>query len=145
MIIFSCFFFFFKQKSAYDMRISDWSSDVCSSDLSKNPNRAEERGESAQWPFRNFRDRNAATHFVPTPSRRWDRVQERASPTPRRHRTLLPSCERRIWRSKRADRHRRGWRQPEGVAALAFLLRPEPAFHRSEGGRVGTGGVRTVR
>src|SRR3546814_8242140 len=28
------FFFFFKQKTAYDMRISDWSSDVCSSDLS---------------------------------------------------------------------------------------------------------------
>src|SRR3546814_9241295 len=27
------FFFFFKQKTAYDMRISDWSSDVCSSDL----------------------------------------------------------------------------------------------------------------
>src|SRR3546814_3135803 len=26
-------FFFFKQKTAYDMRISDWSSDVCSSDL----------------------------------------------------------------------------------------------------------------
>src|SRR3546814_4523650 len=25
--------FFFKQKTAYDMRISDWSSDVCSSDL----------------------------------------------------------------------------------------------------------------
>src|SRR3546814_17224789 len=32
----SCFiycFFFFKQKTAYEMRISDWSSDVCSSDL----------------------------------------------------------------------------------------------------------------
>src|SRR3546814_17791649 len=28
------FFFFFKQKTAYEMRISDWSSDVCSSDLS---------------------------------------------------------------------------------------------------------------
>src|SRR3546814_9054311 len=28
-------FFFFKQKTAYDMRISDWSSDVCSSDLVK--------------------------------------------------------------------------------------------------------------
>src|SRR3546814_3304150 len=27
------FYFFFKQKTAYDMRISDWSSDVCSSDL----------------------------------------------------------------------------------------------------------------
>src|SRR3546814_7600507 len=37
MIVFACrfvfFFFFFKQKTAYEMRISDWSSDVCSSDL----------------------------------------------------------------------------------------------------------------
>src|SRR3546814_4520418 len=31
MVIF--LFFFFKQKTAYEMRISDWSSDVCSSDL----------------------------------------------------------------------------------------------------------------
>src|SRR3546814_18637231 len=29
------FLFFFKQKTAYDMRISDWSSDVCSSDLNR--------------------------------------------------------------------------------------------------------------
>src|SRR3546814_9417259 len=28
-------FFFFKQKTAYEMRISDWSSDVCSSDLGR--------------------------------------------------------------------------------------------------------------
>src|SRR3546814_1225249 len=28
-----CCFFFFKQKTAYEMRISDWSADVCSSDL----------------------------------------------------------------------------------------------------------------
>src|SRR3546814_7372506 len=35
MLISLCvrFFFFFKQKTAYEMRISDWSSDVCSSDL----------------------------------------------------------------------------------------------------------------
>src|SRR3546814_4724730 len=34
-MLLSCvfFFFFFKQKTAYEMRISDWSSDVCSSDL----------------------------------------------------------------------------------------------------------------
>src|SRR3546814_3675156 len=31
-LFFFCFFFF-KQKTAYEMRISDWSSDVCSSDL----------------------------------------------------------------------------------------------------------------
>src|SRR3546814_4772537 len=30
-------FFFFKQKTAYEMRISDWSSDVCSSDLIGDP------------------------------------------------------------------------------------------------------------
>src|SRR3546814_14594156 len=30
-------FFFFKQKTAYEMRISDWSSDVCSSDLVSPP------------------------------------------------------------------------------------------------------------
>src|SRR3546814_1855483 len=30
-----CLFFFFKQKTAYEMRISDWSSDVCSSDLGR--------------------------------------------------------------------------------------------------------------
>src|SRR3546814_5950876 len=37
MIVFVCicvvYFCFFKQKTAYEMRISDWSSDVCSSDL----------------------------------------------------------------------------------------------------------------
>src|SRR3546814_9595580 len=35
LCIILCFllFFFFKQKTAYEMRISDWSSDVCSSDL----------------------------------------------------------------------------------------------------------------
>src|SRR3546814_10706125 len=38
MYVFGCcelffWFFFFKQKTAYEMRISDWSSDVCSSDL----------------------------------------------------------------------------------------------------------------
>src|SRR3546814_1871570 len=31
------FVFFFKQKTAYEMRISDWSSDVCSSDLAAGP------------------------------------------------------------------------------------------------------------
>src|SRR3546814_7010200 len=33
LVLFVLCFFFFKQKTAYEMRISDWSSDVCSSDL----------------------------------------------------------------------------------------------------------------
>src|SRR3546814_21160386 len=39
----SIYFFFFKQKTAYEMRISDWSSDVCSSDLGRDgePGRVE--------------------------------------------------------------------------------------------------------
>src|SRR3546814_2558006 len=35
-VVLSHFLFFFKQKTAYEMRISDWSSDVCSSDLGVN-------------------------------------------------------------------------------------------------------------
>src|SRR3546814_6762240 len=49
--LFICLFFFFKQKTAYEMRISDWSSDVCSSDLRTNrdrlPRTVERRG---RWP-----------------------------------------------------------------------------------------------
>src|SRR3546814_10809908 len=33
LCVYHFLFFFFKQKTAYEMRISDWSSDVCSSDL----------------------------------------------------------------------------------------------------------------
>src|SRR3546814_18138740 len=41
MIVCVCLYvvFFFKQKTAYEMRISDWSSDVCSSDLEPNAER----------------------------------------------------------------------------------------------------------
>src|SRR3546814_3410880 len=40
-------FFFFKQKTAYEMRISDWSSDVCSSDLIE-AREMDERAERAR-------------------------------------------------------------------------------------------------
>src|SRR3546814_19387653 len=43
-------FFFFKQKTAYEMRISDWSSDVCSSDLTPL------QGKFADMPWRKPRD-----------------------------------------------------------------------------------------
>src|SRR3546814_3519493 len=51
-----CFFFFFKQKTAYEMRISDWSSDVCSSDL---------RPTTATKP-----ERNGITRCEPRPTPR---------------------------------------------------------------------------
>src|SRR3546814_17299758 len=53
-------FFFFKQKTAYDMRISDWSSDVCSSDLLDSEDATVAAFESAATalniPFKTIRD-----------------------------------------------------------------------------------------
>src|SRR3546814_4285710 len=49
------FFFFFKQKTAYEMRISDWSSDVCSSDLDRSlrgDRRADGQGRCLRHPGR---------------------------------------------------------------------------------------------
>src|SRR3546814_8337034 len=44
-------FFFFKQKTAYEMRISDWSSDVCSSDLARaTPPRPDAVLARPDWP-----------------------------------------------------------------------------------------------
>src|SRR3546814_6624606 len=42
-------FFFFKQKTAYEMRISDWSSDVCSSDLYVQQRMRERSRELFDW------------------------------------------------------------------------------------------------
>src|SRR3546814_10929113 len=40
------FVFFFKQKTAYEMRISDWSSDVCSSDLGEDRDQAKDQARN---------------------------------------------------------------------------------------------------
>src|SRR3546814_8445571 len=42
-------FFFFKQKTAYEMRISDWSSDVCSSDLNFGISGFIEQDDAEAW------------------------------------------------------------------------------------------------
>src|SRR3546814_4443471 len=55
MILLLCFFFF-KQKTAYEMRISDWSSDVCSSDLEQTP----PRPDKAERYIQHFGKRNEA-------------------------------------------------------------------------------------
>src|SRR3546814_1270302 len=56
------FIFFFKQKTAYEMRISDWSSDVCSSDLpAKKPCATSRRAtKSTQWFWASTPTRNAS-------------------------------------------------------------------------------------
>src|SRR3546814_14385009 len=54
-------FFFFKQKTAYEMRISDWSSDVCSSDLGQSYDSDRGRPPRPARPL-------AAPHLVHPPS-----------------------------------------------------------------------------
>src|SRR3546814_20682391 len=61
-------FFLFKQKTAYEMRISDWSSDVCSSDLNVVDQRADASDISdsdGQTPSRSYEH-----HFVLAKTRR---------------------------------------------------------------------------
>src|SRR3546814_9230368 len=63
-------FFFFKQKTAYEMRISDWSSDVCSSDLRRTkPNRAERAGRPGRAQMDVFLDELAASSNVAASAR----------------------------------------------------------------------------
>src|SRR3546814_14794847 len=50
-------FFFFKQKTAYEMRISDWSSDVCSSDLDNDP---QSQDTQSRDDARHYRSRRTA-------------------------------------------------------------------------------------
>src|SRR3546814_15981934 len=51
-LFYYCVFFFFKQKTAYEMRISDWSSDVCSSDLRRKPTSSSSARIPARRPAR---------------------------------------------------------------------------------------------
>src|SRR3546814_4697054 len=53
-------FFFFKQKTAYEMRISDWSSDVCSSDLFDKTNKKSQAEEPRRGVSKHARHRASA-------------------------------------------------------------------------------------
>src|SRR3546814_9392381 len=60
IVWFNLVFFFFKQKTAYEMRISDWSSDVCSSDL---PARNHDGGCAAGGQRNQRRQKNAGCQY----------------------------------------------------------------------------------
>src|SRR3546814_8857019 len=97
-------FFFFKQKTAYEMRISDWSSDVCSSDLP--------RARSARASRRNSRPPRGPSPACPEcPTRRRGcNISCRPSTAARAHRRLS--------RSPKAGR-----RSEEHTSELQSLMR----------------------
>src|SRR3546814_20807229 len=111
------FFFFFKQKTAYEMRISDWSSDVCSSDLHQRmiTRRLERIGQAGKHPEPGVMDhRRLAMH---------DRLGAHHRATER-----LP--QRLMTKTYTEDRHptrQRGnqLRRPPGLLARARPRRPE--------------------
>src|SRR3546814_7101700 len=74
-------FFFFKQKTAYEMRISDWSSDVCSSDLpcrlSAYRQLRHVRPVVAAALWRSARTRTAGREYLRSPAAHHRRSEER--------------------------------------------------------------------
>src|SRR3546814_5964168 len=82
------YFCFFKQKTAYEMRISDWSSDVCSSDLfspSPPPSPREGEGFRGKSPHESSNGSQASAHPEPVeggaPGRRLAVVVQSLTPT----------------------------------------------------------------
>src|SRR3546814_3267317 len=68
--------FFFKQKTAYEMRISDWSSDVCSSDLRRRQLRA---SAQSAWRIDHDRGQQAGGFWPRHDAARWqDHIHRRA-------------------------------------------------------------------
>src|SRR3546814_2937356 len=89
------FFFFFKQKTAYEMRISDWSSDVCSSDLL--------RGDRNREQQRQDHDHQAAHIGLPLIQvggikQRGRRAASRQRRAGRKLRLAVSAIRRRDWR-----------------------------------------------
>src|SRR6056297_2210498 len=68
LFFFVCFFFFFKQKTAYEILRSDWSSDVCSSDLTAESGYAESRELLERWHGRERLEYAITPRFAPTSS-----------------------------------------------------------------------------
>src|SRR3546814_5928165 len=90
------YFFFFKQKTAYELRISDWSSDVCSSDLSDSTasvrvSRASR--SSASLAIRSVRSTTVPIEMVRPPSvaRREDTAPQNSVPSAFFMRVTRPS------------------------------------------------------
>src|SRR3546814_5906102 len=115
LVVSASFVFFFKQKTAYEMRISDWSADVCSSDL--------ERTSAARC-FKSARLKPLPQESVDAPPalecRREAAVEERCPHAC--HPLSVPAPGSRGWRVRRscADSHPRS---EEHTSELQSLMR----------------------
>src|SRR3546814_7035329 len=118
------FVFFFKQKTAYEMRISDWSSDVCSSDLCGRYRGRRRAGRRDGNPPRSADDR-AAARWHPGRSRRRTECRK-INPSQRVGGTRCRDRITDLGDDARSDRHTRGARRhrsEEHTSELQSLMR----------------------
>src|SRR3546814_419375 len=107
-------FFLFKQKTAYEMRISDWSSDVCSSDLAVN-----HEGEILESYVTRKRDKSAALTFLKKALKRHGRAEAivtdglRSYPAAMRELGNLDRREMGRWLNNRAENSHLPFRRRE--------------------------------
>src|SRR3546814_2138383 len=74
------FVFFFKQKTAYEMRISDWSSDVCSSDLHDQLHRPGERSKEFGRQTSVYSAGDTAISLLPASGEDWQQCLHPGTP-----------------------------------------------------------------
>src|SRR3546814_6327946 len=118
------YFFFFKQKTAYEMRISDWSSDVCSSDLAGLPRRGGD--EAGDRPRRPRRAERQLRHRQGDPAARRE-TGDRRDPRAARCESVAGTVDRGPHRQ-----HRRCGPQPFAVGGPRARRGRRPGRARSE-------------
>src|SRR3546814_13362772 len=122
------FFLFFKQKTAYEMRISDWSSDVCSSDLSLSI--LHRVGTTME-------EREAYLRAAPwkdnenEPTLPGERMAELAAS----EQFILPVCANGYGKISSAYEYRRTGRGGQGITNIDNIARNGPAVARFQIGR----------
>src|SRR3546814_2231534 len=114
------YFFFFKQKTAYEMRISDWSSDVCSSDLSERDARriSARRDMAGRPPVRCAAAATTKVDFRSLADQGWTDDEYRDYGPKRRGRKPAPRLCRRARRLQRRARRR----QPAAAGGRAHQI-----------------------
>src|SRR3546814_6119159 len=93
-----CFFCFFKQKTAYEMRISDWSSDVCSSDLKPTIRGIEQKGSEEDTNIRQLLGAAASLGVIDSPAQNQYKLTAPAPATIEDFEIGRASCRERVCR-----------------------------------------------
>src|SRR3546814_6348408 len=128
-------FFFFKQKTAYEMRISDWSSDVCSSDLIGSYNPVLPKGDEKRVVL----DVERAKHWVAAGAQPTDRVARFLDAAGVKERAARNNPKKAEPGQKAKDR------AEDRAAKAAEAAEAAEAAKRSEERRVGKECVSTLR